>query len=434
MTDETRKWRANAPLSIGFGAVFVMLGSLGAWSVGTEIAGAVVAPGTVEVESDRQIVQHPDGGVVGEILARDGAYVNAGDVLVRFDGTFLNSELAVIEGQLFEIFVRHARLVAERDGLDAPDFADAPRYTSIGSDTSEEITAGQRKLFDARHVSLVQEQSQIAEQQLQIARQIQGTEAQLLALDRQRDLIEEERLDVKKLFDRGLIQRRRLLELEREAVRLQGEIGNLTARTAEARSRIAGLAIERLKLEDRRREDAITRLRDLSYSAIELAERRISLSERIARLEVRAPVAGVVFDSRVAALKSVVRPAEAMMYLVPADVPLQVSVRIDPIHVDQVYAGQDVTLMFTAFNRRTTPDVTAKVVRISADAETDKTSGATYFQAIVIPNADEIAALSDLKVLPGMPVEAFLKTDMRTPLSYMVEPLSAYFRRAFRED
>jgi HlyD family secretion protein len=434
MTTTPARSQAKLPLLIGFGTIALMLGTLGVWSVGTEISGAVVATGKVQVESDRQIIQHPDGGVVSEILVRDGASVAAGDVLVRLDGTFLNSELAVIEGQLAELFVRRVRLIAERDAREAPEFGEGLTLEKVGAETLGDLMAGQSKLFHARLASLTQETLQIGEQQSQIERQIEGTEAQRRALGQQLEFIGQERADVQSLFERGLIQRRRLLELQREEARLLGEIANLTSRIAEGRSRIASLSIERMKLQDHRREDAITRLRDLGYSEIELQERRISLLERIARLDVRAPVAGSVFDSRVSALRSVVRPAETIMYLVPEDVPLEVSVRIDPIDVDQVYPGQDVVLMFTAFNRRTTPDVAARVARISADVQTDEATGRAYYQAIVIPNSDAIAALTDLKFVPGMPVEAFFKTTARRPLAYFIEPLTVYFQRAFREE
>ena len=425
---------ARLPLTVGFSAVVLMLGGLGAWSVGTNIAGAVVAPGVVEVESDRQVVQHPDGGVVGEILARDGDSVAAGDVLIRLDGTFLRSELAIVEGQLAEIFARSARLKAERDDAESPEFDDLPEFTLIGAEALEEQIAGQRTLFEARRAALASEQRQLGEQQAQIDRQIEGTEAQLAALNRQLTLITEELADVQSLFDRGLVQGTRLLELQREEARLLGEIGALTARAAEAETRKSAIAIESLKLADRRREEAITRLRDIGYTQIELEERRLSLTERIARLDVRAPVAGVVFDSRVAALQSVVQPAEPILFLIPGDQPLQVSARIDPIDVDQVFPGQDVALMFTTFNRRTTPEVPGIVLRVSADAETDQNTGMTYYQAVLMPDAAALEALPDVTLLPGMPVEAFLKTGDRSPLSYLTQPLTVYFQRAFRED
>jgi HlyD family secretion protein len=188
------------------------------------------------------------------------------------------------------------------------------------------------------------------------------------------------------------------------------------------------------RLADALHEEAITRLRDLEYSEIEFEERRRSLALRLARLDARAPVAGTVFGSRVFALQSVVQPAEAIMYLVPADQRLMISARIDPIDVEQVFPGQEVSLELSAFSRRTTPRVSGRVLRVSADAEKDPATGATYFEAILEPEAAFLTALQDVALVPGMPVEALLKTGERTPMSYLLRPLSVYFGRALRED
>ena len=434
MSAPLKTWSARFPLVVGFAAVLLLLGGFGAWSVGVQIAGAIVAPGTVQVESERQVVQHPDGGVVGEILARDGDAVEAGDVLIRLDGTFLRSELAVVERQIAEIFARRVRLDAERDGADTLDFGRLPEFSLIAPDVLEEQIEGQRSLFVARRTSLGQERKQLAEQQQQIRRQIEGTEAQLSALERQLALIERELGDVQTLFDQGLVQIQRLLELQREEARLHGEIGRLISSIAEAETRITELEIQSLRLVDGRREEAITRLRDLQYSEIELEERRISLMERQARLDLRAPVSGLVFGSRVFAVQSVVQAAEPMLYIVPGDQPLHVSARIEPRDIEQVYAGQDVTLMFTTFNQRTMPEVSGIVQRVSADAEADETTGQTFYEAILIPDEASLTAMPSVTLLPGMPVEAFLKTDDRTPLSYLTQPLAVYFNRAFREE
>ena len=434
MSDPNIRTRVRFPMLVGMVAVVLMLSGLGAWSVGTQISGAVVSTGTVQVQSDRQVIQHPDGGVVGEILARDGDNVAAGDVLLRLDGTFLRSELSIVENQIAEIFTRRARLIAERDALEAPDFSGAPSLETVSFDTLSELIEGQRNLFHARLASLNQEKRSLQEQQTQIRRQIEGLEAQLVALNRQRELISEDLEDAQTLFERGLIQGPRLSELLREDARLQGELGNLTSLVAEAETRISGLVIEALRIDQARVEDAITQLRDLGLSEIELLERRLSLIERISRLDVRAPVSGVVFASRVVAEQSVVQAAEPMMYLVPGDQPLQVEARIDPIDIEQVYPGQDVALMFTTFNRRTTPEVPGTVIRVSADAERDEATGVPYYQAIIEPDAEILAELPDVSLRPGMPVEAFLKTEDRTPLAYLTQPLTVYFQRAFRED
>lgn len=433
MTEKT-PWSARVPMTIGLISIFLLLGSLGTWAMSTQIAGAVVATGTVEVESDRQVVQHPDGGVVGEINVRDGDMVRANDVLVRFDDTFLLSELAVVERQLLEAEARQIRLSAERDGTETPEFITPETFANLDEDWVASQMDGQRNLFEARRQSIAQESRQLEEQKLQIENQIVGIEAQRAALDIQLELILEESTDLSDLLARGLVPAARVLELLREEARLKGEIGNLTARIAEARGRIAAIAIEVIKLTDSRREEAITTLRDLRFSEIDLTQRRLQLYERLSRLDVRAPVSGTVFGTRVFALQSVVQPAEPMMYIVPGDQPLQVSARIDPIHIDQVFPGQPVALRFSTFDQRTTPEVNGTVERVSADTVTDEATGFQYYEAILQPLPEELAALPDVELLPGMPVEAFLRTRDRTPLSYLTQPLTSYFNRAFRED
>jgi HlyD family secretion protein len=431
---EQPPWSARLPMFIGLFSIFLLLSSLGTWSMATQIAGAVVATGTVKVESERQVVQHPDGGVVGEINVRDGDRVAGNDVLVRFDDTFLRSELAVVERQLLEAEARQIRLSADRDGIADPVFEVPDTFAALDPDWVASQMEGQRNLFLARRQSLSQETRQLEEQKRQIENQIVGVEAQREALDIQLELIVEEATDLRDLLSRGLVPAGRVLELGREEARLRGEIGNLTARIAEARGRIAGINIEIIKLTDRRREEAITTLRDLRFSEIDLTQRRLTLQEQLSRLDVRAPVAGTVFGTKVFALQSVIQPAEPMMYIVPGDQPLQVSARIDPIHIDQVFAGQPVALRFSTFDQRATPEINGTVERVSADTVVDEATGQQYYEAILRPNGEELDALPDVELLPGMPVEAFLKTRDRTPLSYLTQPLMSYFNRAFRED
>lgn len=433
MSGPIEEWSAKLPLSVGYISVLLLVGALGAWSVGTEIAGAIVAPGVVRVASERQVVQHPDGGVVGAILARDGDRVKAEDILISLDGTFLRSELGVVERQLAEIFARKALFVADRDDAETLEFPDEPTFSNIGKEEIAEQMEGQRNLFAARRASLAQERRQIKEQQTQIQHQIEGLDAQLEAQKQQLALIRRELTDVQSLFDQGLVQVSRLLGLQRQEVALNGETGRLISAIAEARTRIAELEVTNLKLTDQRREDAISRLRDMQYKEIELAERQISLGERLTRLDVRAPMSGVVFGSHVVALHSVIRPAEPMMYLVPGDEPLQISARIRPTDVEEVMAGQDVVLMFTTFNRRTTPEIPGRLLRVSPDVATDERTGESFYEAILIPDQAALDAVPGLRPIPGMPVEAFLKTRNRTPLSYLVQPLAVYFYRAFRE-
>ena len=429
---EKRVWSASMPLGIGFVALTILVGVIGVWSVKARIAGAVIASGMIQVENNRQVVQHPQGGVVGEILAKDGDTVAAGDVVLRLDDALLQSELSIIEGQLAEIRARKARLEAERDGLDA---VMVPEALSVLAQTMPEVhnmIDGQLRLFEARNESLRREADQISEQIAQAHNQIDGTEAQLLALRTQKDLIAQELTNVRSLLEKGLAQASRVSSLQREEARLSGEIGNLAATIAQLRGQIAAFDIQRLKLDTVRREEANTTLSDLQYNEIELVERRLSAVETLSRMEIRSPVSGVIYGSQVFALQAVISPAAPIMYVIPQDQPLVVSARIESINIDQIHIGQEASLRFVAFEQRTTPELFGQVSQISADVFTDEATGQSYYKAELLPNEDELLKLGGQKLLPGMPVEAFIRTAERSPLSYLVKPLTDYFNRAFR--
>lgn len=428
-----RRWKATGPLLVGGAALVVLVGVLGYWSVTARIAGAVIASGMIQVESNRQVLQHPQGGVVGELLVKDGDIVAPGDVLLRFDDKQLRSELAIIEGQLFELLARKARLQAERDGLESLSAPDLLLAEAMLDPEVQALIDGQQRLFDARAETLRQSAEQISEQIAQAENQIDGAGAQLDALETQRDLIETELTDTKSLFDKGLTPASRVSALQREQARLLGEIGRLTANVAQLRGQIASLNIERIALTTRLREEAITTLRDLQFREVELVQRRLSTLETLSRTDLRAPVGGVVYDSRVFALQSVVSPAEPIMFIIPQDQPMVVSARIDPIHVDQVHVGQEASLRFAAFDQRMTPEVFGHVTKLSADVFTDQATGVSYYLVELIPSPEEIQKLGGQTLLPGMPVEAFIKTAERSPLNYLAKPLTDYFARAFRE-
>ncbi|TCP42930.1 HlyD family type I secretion periplasmic adaptor subunit [Rhodovulum marinum] len=425
---------ARLPMAVGILAILLLVGGLGFWSVATNIAGAVVTSGTVKVESERQVVQHPDGGVVGEILAKDGDTVEAGQVVLRLDGTFLRSELAIVERQMLEIEVRKARLVAERDGLETLEIDEITGFDNLDPEWIAGQVEGQKSLFAARRAALAQELDQIEEQKIQIDNQIEGTQAQIAALRKQLGLVERELTDKETLYAQNLVPVGQVLALQRDEAGLEGDIGRLTSQIAESRARISELAVQALRLVDSRREDAITQLRDLQYGEIELEERRLSLIEQLSRLDVRSPADGVIFGSSVFAVRAVVQPAEPMMYVVPGGQPLLVSARIDPVDIDQVYPGQDVSLRLTTYDSRTTPELSGEVLRVSADALQDQATQQTYYEAVILPDTSALADLPGVELLPGMPVEAFLRTQDRTPLSYLTRPIRVYFGRSFREE
>ena len=427
------RWRAGLPLAAGIAALVLLVGGLGAWAVQARIAGAVVTSGVVQVQSNRQVVQHPDGGVVGAIAAREGDRVEAGDILVTLDGNRQRAELEIVEGQLREIEVREARLRAERD--DAPEirFPDDLLARARTDLRLAEQIAEESSLFAARLESIDQEGQLLDEKNVQIDNRVAGINAQLAALRTQADLLDAELLSQEALLAQRLTQSARVSELRRERSSVGGQIGRLEAEIAELRGDAASNEIARLQLRTLRREEAVSMLRNLQYQDIELAQRRLLLAEILSRLDVRAPVSGIVYDSQVFALQSVVRPAEPLMYIVPQDQPLVVQSRVETHAIDEVYHGQEASLLFTAFDQRVAPQLTGVVSRISADAVTEERTGMSYYSVEILVPQDEAERLADRTLMPGMPVEVFLRTGDRTPLAYLTQPLTSYFNRAFRE-
>ena len=426
-------WRITVPAIVGFVALAILVGGIGVWSVRTRLAGAIVSQGVIEVQSNRQVIEHPDGGVVGEIFVRDGDEVASGAMLLRLDDTFLASEKFIVESQLFELLARKTRLEAERDGVDEAMLDAKLQELKDQEPIDPGLLAGQARLFAARLETLAQKTDQLGKQRIQIESEIDGTEAQLVSLRRQVELIGEELEDQQSLLTRGLTQASRVSALQREEASLTGQIGNLEAAVARLKGQIAATEIQIVELAATRREESITQLRDVQSQVVELSEQRLSLTERLSRLDIRSPVSGTVYGSQVFAVQSVIQPAEPMMYVVPQDTPLLVAARVDAIHVDQLHLGQPVALRFPAFNQKDTPEIEGHVINVSADTFTDENSGLTFYRAEVVPDEGQVERLNGQNLLPGMPVETLIKTDERTPLSYLVKPLADYFNRAFRE-
>lgn len=425
---------ARRPLTLGLLVLVILIGGFGGWSMFTRLSGAVIASGQIEVEQNRQVVQHLDGGIVEEILVDEGEEVEAGDPLIRLDGTLIASELAIVEGQLYELMARRGRLEAEQNDADSIDFDLEVLAVAAENGDIAELIAGQERLFEARKETLESETEQLTKRRQQIENQIEGIEAQQEALGRQQELMQEELADQQRLRDQGLAQKSRVLALQREDARLSGTLGELQASKAEGLGRITELDIQILSLGTARREEAITRLRDLQYREYELAEQRRALLERIDRLDIRAPTAGIVYGLSVFAPRSVIRAADPVLYIIPQDRPLLIASRVQITDIDQVYPGQEVALRFSALDMRTTPELFGTISQISADAFADDRTGESYYRTEILLREGEAEKLPEGSVLlPGMPVEAFIRTRDQTPMAYLLKPLTDYFARAFRE-
>lgn len=430
---DTPNWSVRFPMTMGLVGMLLLFGGFGTWAVMANISGAIISSGRVAVDSNRQIVQHPDGGVVTEIRVREGDRVSAGQVLIRLDPVELRSNFDILRDQLLEIAARSVRLMAERDEAERLEFPPDLLEEAARTATVAEMVQGQMNLFEARIATRAQEAEQMGQRKDQISAQVDGITAQSEALALQLGFIREELEAQQSLLERGLAQAPRVLSLQREEAALLGRVGELAASVAELRGRATEIDLEILKLGTRAREDAITELRDLSFRQIELSEQFRALTGRMTRLDITSPVDGVVYDLQVFAERSVIRPADPVLYVVPQDRPLVIQTQVDPIHIDQVFPGQPVTLRLPTFDARTTPEIFGEIVRVSPDAFTDQATGLTFYQAEILPNEGEIDRLDGQPMLPGMPVEAYLRTDDRTPLGYLIKPLADYFNRAFRE-
>lgn len=429
---ETTRWSARRPLFIGILSLAILVGGFGGWAVAARISGAVIATGQIEVDQNRQVIQHPDGGVVAEILVEEGEQVEEGDTLIRLDPDDLQSELTVVEGQLYELMARRGRMEAERDG--AAEIVFDPDLVANATEEIASVMEEEVRLFAIRRTNADAEKEQLAKRGEQIADQIDGIEAQQRSVERQIELIDQELTDKRSLLESGLIQASTVLALEREAANLLGRSGELAASKAQAEGRITELDLEILAIDETRREEALTRLRDLQYNESELGERRRALIRQLDRLDIRAPVSGIVYGMTVFAPRSVIRAADPVMYIVPQNRPLVIATQVQTTDIDLIYVGQEVWLRFSALDMRTTPEVLGRVVTRSADSFEDEATGLSYYRAEVVLSEGEIDRLPDGTVLiPGMPVEAFMRTGDRSPLNYLLKPLTDYFAKVFRE-
>lgn len=427
-------WGAAWPTAVGVLAVAILFGGFGLWAVQARIAGAVVAPGRIEVESNRQVVQHPQGGVVGKILVQDGSRVKAGQLLLTLDGSRTRSELAIVEGQLRELAARRARLRAERDGLkDLASIGTLPEWVRGDSGFAGQMES-ERTLYKARLEALTQQVGLIDEQNAQVNNRVSGTQAELASVGRQAGLIETALVDQQTLLKQGLAQSSRVLDLRTKREILLAQVAQLQAKIADLKGQIAANEIQKLQLTTKRREEAMSQLRDIQYKEVELSEKRLSLKDTLSRLAIRAPVSGIVYDSKVFAVNSVVQPAAPLMYIIPQNQPLVVQARVDGTHIDDIHLGQKVSLRFPAFDQRTSAPIEGKLTRISADVLTDPTTHQSYYAATIEPDKAGLAKLEPgQKLVPGMPAEAFIETGSRSPMTYLLHPLVVYFDKAFRE-
>lgn len=412
--------------------VFLLIGGLGGWAATSELAGAVLAQGTVVVESNVKKVQHPTGGVVGELLVREGDRVKAGDIVVRLDDTVTRANLQMVTKQLDELAMRQARLKAERDGLETVTLP-----TLLAGREAEplvlEIIGGERSLFESRRTGRASQKSQLRERTFQIREEINGLSGQLASKTNEATLVAMELEGLEYLVAKNLVQMTRVNPMRRDAARLEGEKGQLTAQIAQARGKIAEIELQILQIDQDLRTEIVKELREAQGKEAELVERRIAAEDQLRRVDIRSPQTGTVHQLAIHTVGGVISQSEPLMLIVPDGDKLVIEAKIAQQDIEQVRVGQNAWLRMTAFNQRTTPEIAATVERIAADLTREQQTGAVFFLARLAIEPGEIKKLGQGKLVPGMPVDVQIKTEERTALSYFLKPFSDQIARAFKE-
>ncbi|UJW76841.1 HlyD family type I secretion periplasmic adaptor subunit [Rhizobium sp. SL42] len=417
---------------LAFCTMLVLVIGFGGWAATAKLSGAVIGRGVVVVDGNVKQIQHRAGGIVGEILVRNGVRVQVGELLIRIDDTITRANFAIITKQIDQLTARRLRLVAERDALAAM----ATSEVASGSKTVDgrSYLRAEEALFAARRETLRSQRSQLRQRIDQIGQEADGLTLRRKAKELELSWVEQELTRVRSLSGQQLIQFNRLAELERLKAQLDGERGQLIAEIARAGTRVTETELQILQLDQDRRTEIVTELRDVDNKLAEIEEQQIAAEDELRRVEIRSPQAGIVHELVVHTIGGVIAPGETVMQIVPVNDSLVVEARIQPSDIDQMHTGQDVILRFSAFSQRTTPEILAKVETIAPDLATNPQTGEAWYSVRIPITAEVLTKLGPLTLLPGMPVEAFIKTGERTAVSYLTKPMADQLARAMSEE
>jgi HlyD family secretion protein len=416
----------------GMVIVIVLAFGVGGWAGTMKLSGAIIAPGQIVVDSNVKKVQHPTGGIVGELLVHDGDRVKAGQILVRLDDTVTRANLAIVTKGLSELYARKARLEAERDGAESVKFPPELLAQKDNPDVAG-IMEGERRLFELRRSARVGQKAQLTQRIDQLKEQTRGFEAQKESKEKQIQLINREAAGVEDLWKNKLVPLTKLTELQREAARLDGEVGQLVAQKAEVAGKVTETELQIIQIDRDLGSEVAKETREIDGKIGEFIERKVTAEDQLKRIDIRAPQDGMVFQSTVHTVGGVVTAGDTIMLIVPDADQLSVESRVNPADIDQIQIGQSTVLRLSTLNQRATPELNGKVTRIAADASTDQRTGQSFYLIRIAMPPQEIVKLGEIRLLPGMPVEAFVQTGERTMISYLTKPLRDQLNRMFRE-
>ncbi|MBP1871424.1 HlyD family type I secretion membrane fusion protein [Ensifer adhaerens] len=412
---------------IAVSAIFAatLVFGIGGWAAQAKLSGAVITQGQVAVSQQVKLIQHRDGGIVSAIPVKNGTHVRKGDVLLQLDETQTRVELSIVRGQLQQFYAMRARLTAERDGDATVSFGEL--------DIPDVLKTSEVKLFEANRRMITSQEEQMRLQIGQFEEQIRGLKAQTGSSDKEKEIVEKEISKLETLLKSGLVPVSEHRDLLRQMARIDGSKGELLARIAEALGQISELRIKLMSIDQNNRKETQGQIVGLEAKIAELTERAVAAKDRLSRMEVRAPVDGLVYDLQIHTIGGIIAPGATAMSIVPEGEDLTVEIRIPPVDIDRIAPGQKSRMRFTVFNQRTTPELDGRIDVIAAATTLDRNTGQPFYLATV-EITEPLDKLGGRKLMPGMPVEVFVQTDERTAISYLTKPFSDQMLRAFREE
>lgn len=425
---------AGRPMLLGAVVGLAFFGGLGGWAAFAPLDSAVLAQASVKIEGNRQVLQHLDGGLVAELMVKDGDTVQQGQVLMRLDSVMPRTQVDVMEGQYAALRALEARLIAERDGARRVTFSPEIVAKAAASDDIATSIRNQVNVFDARLKAHEGQLAILRERILQVREQINGFRSQVRAQEQMLTLIREEAAGVKELYEKGYATKTRVLALERNMAFLEGQRGDQMSQVARLNQSISETELQIIQTDRTRTAEVTEQLRDTQLRLADIEPRLKAAYDVLNRTEMRAPQSGVVVGLNVFTVGGVIGRGERVLDIVPKDAPLIIEAQIRPEDVDDVHPGMTLEVRLTGYKQRLMPILHGVVTRVSADRITDQRTGLNYFALFAQIDRAELADLPDVQFLPGMPAEVMIPLRKRTALDYFIEPITRNFHKAFRED
>lgn len=418
--------------ALGMAVLISTVGVLGTWSYLAPIDSAASAPGFVTVKSHSKTIQHLDGGIVKELIAKDGDIVNEGDVLLILDGTEIKAQLEILRGQQITLAAQVARLSAERDRLGQVIY---PKELQNLSDARVvEARQGENQIFNARKNAHEGEVSVLNQRISQLSSRIQGLQGQRTSKQELKASYTEEVKDLRELLAEGFADKQRLRDIERNLALTTGEIASLSSEIASSEMQIGETRLQILQIQKQFQEEVADKFGEVQAQLYDVNQRLTATNDKVNRIQIKSPAAGRVMGMSVHNIGSVITPGKPILDIVPQGEELIIDARVSPMDIDRVHTGLLAEVRFSAFKQALTPKTEGKLIGLSADKITDERTGQAYYEAKIELTPESYTKLGDMELLPGMPAEVLINTGERTVFEYLMQPITNAFARAFIED